>query len=627
MKKTFKILLFISLLFIGKVGAAPANTAFTDDNFYECIISKLNTDGYNSVYDRDSNTYKVTDAELKSITVLKCNEANITSVSGLGLMTELTDLNLSDNNISSIELTKNTKIKNLLLSNNGISSIDLTKNTNLENLYLDGNNISSLNLTNNTNLLVLNINKNKISSLDLTKNTKLMDLKATENAIVSQSKAVFKGSTLNLTLPIKFPAESEWSNTSWITKDANIAGVNQKGSVNALKSGTVNIIGSYSDIYNVAFNITVAEISSEVYNIDDVAGTIAVNDSSISTILNNITVTNGEAMIYNASDKYVTSGKITQTGFKLKVMQSATILKTYSLTLVETVANNDLKTLEVKDYAIDFDKDKTNYTIIVENDVTRVEVKAEAEEKDAKVEITGNEELVEGSNTVTITVTGNDDTTKTYTINVIKQGDSNANQDSKANVYLEKLEVKGYELNFKEKVDYYDLKIEDDAESLEITATPVDSQAKVEIKGNHNLKNNSKIEIVVTSTDGSTRTYTINVIKNDRGLIRLVVIILALLALLLATVLCIILIKKHNDKKKDDNNNDDIEKTKEVKVLSDSNNIAFIENTKITDNENSEIHEQKTIKFRRICKRCGAVNTLTNDNCYLCGEHLEDGAE
>ena len=70
MKKVSKILLVVfTIMFFNKVSAAPANTSFNDDAFYDCIVVKLNTDGFNSVYDRDATTYVVTKEELESISV------------------------------------------------------------------------------------------------------------------------------------------------------------------------------------------------------------------------------------------------------------------------------------------------------------------------------------------------------------------------------------------------------------------------------------------------------------------------------------------------------------------------------------------------------------------------------
>lgn len=654
MKKLSKILLvFITIMFFDKVLAAPVNTAFADDAFYECIIVKLNTDGFNSLYDRNSETHNVTKEELETIRVLNCIESGIKDVKGLELLTNLEDLNLSNNEISTIDLSKNLKINHLLLSNNKLTAIDLTKNVMLENIYLDGNKINSLNLKNNSELLLLNINDNKLETLDLSNNKKLKDFKAINNAFNPVNEKMYKADTLTLKLPIIFPSESDfitkWQSASWKTKDANIATVNQKGTVTANKSGEVNIITSVENVYSVTYNIKVSEITSDVYNIDDVNETIALDTSNIETILENIKVVNGEAMIYNTKNKYVTSGNIAN-DYKLKVMSDAKVLKTYTLAIVEKVANNNLNSLTVKDYNIDFNQEKTNYTIIVENNVESVEVSAVAVSEDATVEIKGHDKLVVGGNTVTVTVTSKDKTTKTYTINVIRKASENDAHNSTADVYLETLEIKNYELNFDKKVKNYDLKINDEVKTLEINAISSDDQAAVEISGNENLKNGSKIEIKVTSPDGATAVYVINISKSNSNTWRIVTIALELLALLLLVILCIILINRHNKKRTSTNSkqkgkNLDINKTyekemivrekeneivpeqkitKEVTNITDGNKSIEIEKKQVDDYTKTETYLEKTIRFRRVCPHCGTVNVLTNEVCYLCGKEIDE---
>ena len=629
MKRIYKILsILLLIIFSNKILAAPANTSFTDDNLYSCIIVKLNTDGFNSVYDRDATTYEVTKEELQSITVLKCNELGIENTAGLELLTNLADLNLSDNSISSINLASNTKITNLLLSNNKLSNIDLSKNVALENLYLNGNNFATLDLSNNVNLLVLNVNNNKLSALDLSKNSKIMDLKASDSAFIDQTKIIFKGGSVTLTPNIKFPSENEsiqtWLTPSWSTKDANIATVNQKGTVKVDKEGTVNIIASVEGVYSITYNIKVSAITSDIYNIDDVNSTIDVDNANISTILSNIKVENDELMIYNTKDKYVTSGNITS-GYKLKVMANAQVLKTYTLNLVQAVANNDLANLEIKNYSLDFDKSRTNYTIIVENSVDTVEVNAIAEDSSASVKIDGNTELVSGANTVTITVTGKDKTTKTYTINVIKKAGEEEVKSSTSNVYLEKLQIKNYPIAFDRTVDYYDVRVESEVTSLEITAEASDNQATVEIRGNSELKNKSKIEIVVSATDGNTKTYTINIQKSSKNDWKLVLTILELIALLLMILLCIILIVKHNKKvkKAHENKKEKVVDEKKEEIKEKDNNELLIESTKtVVTRTKDDVHLEKTIRFRRVCPKCGSINVLTNEECYMCGKKL-----
>ena len=682
MKKYYRFFLILfPIIFLNKVAAAPPNTAFADDQFYNCIVVKLNTDGFNSVYDRDATTHEVTKEELESITVLKCNESSISNVKGLELLTNLTDLNLSDNSISSIDLTKNTKITNLLLSNNKLSTIDLSKNVAIENLYLNGNNLSALNLKNNTNLLVLNVNNNKLAGLDLTSNNKIMDFKASDNAFKTITKYLFKGDSLTLVQDIKFPSDNtniqSWLTPIWSTKDANIATVNQKGTVRADKSGTVLIVASVEDVYSINYSIKVSEITSDVYNIDDVNSNIAVDNASIKTILSNINVVNGEPMIYNASNKYVTSGNISN-DFKLKVIQDAQVLKTYTLTLVKDVVNNDLESLEIKNYSIDFDKDKTNYTVIVEDTVDKIEIVAKAVEPSAKVKIEGNEALEAGTNTVTITITGEDNTTKTYTISVIKKSKEAETQNNTSNVYLEKLEIKGYKIDFDKKVDYYNVKVDGDTKKLEIKATAADNQASVTINGNRDLKNKSKIEIVVSALDGSKKTYIINVEKDDSNDFKLILTILELVALFLLILLCIILISKHKKKKKKNANNissiktdmkekvdeptrefkkvsnekilgssrnpsettrefkrtsdenllnslknSDIEATKEFSIISTENTVN-VSKKKVDDYTKTDAYLEKTLRFRRVCPKCGAINVLTNEECYMCGVNLDE---
>ena len=642
MKKVNKILLVVfTIMFCNKVLAAPVNTSFNDDAFYECIIIKLNTDGFNSVYDRDTTTHVVTKEELESISVLKCNESSIKDTKGIELLTNLTDLNLSDNSINAIDLSKNLKINNLLLSNNNLNNLNLSKNDALENLYLNGNKLTSIDLSNNKNLLVLNVNNNKLENLDLSNNTKITDLKANDNAFSLKQDKVFKGENLNLgtNLAIKLPDNLEaWKSISWLTKDANVATVNQKGVVTANKSGNVNIVATHGDVYAITYSIMVSEISSNVYNIDDVNETIAVDNADINTIISNIKVTNGEIMIYNASNKYVTSGNI-KDGYKLKIMNDAKVLKTYTLTIVESVANNDLENLIVKNYTIDFDKEKTNYTIIVNNDITKVEIEATPSESSAKVEITGNEELVVGGNTVVVTVTGTDNTTKTYTINVIRKASDDENQTSTADVYLESLKIENYSLNFDKKVFNYDLKIDYDLKELKIDAIASDNQATVEINGNENLKNNSKITISVTSLDGSSQVYTINIIKKNENLWKTIVSILELVALALLVALCIVLIIKHNKSKKGNTKKENkLSKTKniesvnktldkkitaEITTITDGEKTIEIEKRQVEDYTKSEAYLEKTIRFRRVCPHCGTVNVLTNENCYLCGEKLD----
>ena len=67
----------------------------------------------------------------------------------------------------------------------------------------------------------------------------------------------------------------------------------------------------------------------------------------------------------------------------------------------------------------------TEYTAAVPSDVTSITVSAPAKDGGAKVAVSGNDDLQDGENTITCTVTAEDgETTKTYTIMVTKSDDA-----------------------------------------------------------------------------------------------------------------------------------------------------------------------------------------------------------
>ena len=171
--------------------------------------------------------------------------------------------------------------------------------------------------------------------------------------------------------------------------------------------------------------------------------------------------------------------------------------------------NKDLKELTIEgDYTLtpEFSADVTEYDLNVDEDVDSIEIKGVADDENAKVEISGNDNLLMGINTVTIKVTSTDGTTKTYKINVIKGNVSEFG--------LAELSVDGYTLSpefnsneYSYIVDVPDLSVT----SLKINALTNDENAEVEIIGADNLvQGENIITILVKNADGeNTVTYQI----------------------------------------------------------------------------------------------------------------------
>jgi len=164
----------------------------------------------------------------------------------------------------------------------------------------------------------------------------------------------------------------------------------------------------------------------------------------------------------------------------------------------------------------EFNKQIYNYAVTVGEDVDNLNVTAVPENNKATISITGNTNLKEGNNTVTVRVTAQDKkTVNTYTINVTK-----ANDEAKSNAFLQSIFVEDIKLipDFSSEIFDYDLgKIENDIESLKISAFPVNENAKIDIIGNTNLVSGENIiKIIVTSENGKLQnTYNLKVIKEN----------------------------------------------------------------------------------------------------------------
>lgn len=185
--------------------------------------------------------------------------------------------------------------------------------------------------------------------------------------------------------------------------------------------------------------------------------------------------------------------------------QTAYITSAYLSTEKPEESNEkNLKSLTIDgDYELTpkFNKDVTEYSLSVGSDVESIKINAEAVDNNAKVEIIGNDKLLEGENTIEIKVTAEDGTVRTYKINVTK-GEEIVSTD----FGLSELSVSGYTLtpNFSTNVYEYKLDIEDETvTSLDVNANSTVEGATVDIAGNNNLKlGENIITILVKSEDG-----------------------------------------------------------------------------------------------------------------------------
>lgn len=182
---------------------------------------------------------------------------------------------------------------------------------------------------------------------------------------------------------------------------------------------------------------------------------------------------------------------------------------------------NNLNSLssDIGTFDTEFDKDVTVYTLIVPSDAKEVILSGSLEDPLSTVDGLYKYELNENKTTAIITVTAEDGSTKTYTVYIIKERPVVATPVVyyySSNNYLKILDIDGYELEFNRDVTDYQISVDSDVKSLDITAVAEDSRARVEITGNEGFKTGKNaVVITVKAENGDIREYKLLVNKDS----------------------------------------------------------------------------------------------------------------
>lgn len=185
-----------------------------------------------------------------------------------------------------------------------------------------------------------------------------------------------------------------------------------------------------------------------------------------------------------------------------------------SVNITRKSSINNLYSLDASIGTFDtaFDKDVTVYTLTVPYDTKEVILSGSLEDILSTVDGLFKYELTEDKTTAIITVTAEDGSTKVYTVYIVKEKPPVVPTPVvyyySSNNYLKTLEAKGYEIKFDRDILEYELNVNNDVKSLDITAIAEDSRSRVEITGNENFKTGKNTVIIsVKAENGDVREY------------------------------------------------------------------------------------------------------------------------
>ena len=193
-----------------------------------------------------------------------------------------------------------------------------------------------------------------------------------------------------------------------------------------------------------------------------------------------------------------------------------------SVNITRKSSINNLYSLDasVGTFDIVFDKDITVYTLTVPYDTKEVILSGSLEDTLSTVDGLYKYELSEDKTTAIITVTAEDGSTKVYTVYIIKEKPPVVPTPVvyyySSNNYLKTLEAKGYEIKFDRDTLEYELSVNNDVKSLDITAIAEDSRSRVEITGNENFKTGKNtVVITVKAENGDVKEYKLIVTRKS----------------------------------------------------------------------------------------------------------------
>ena len=105
----------------------------------------------------------------------------VKSLRGIEFFAKLTSLNCNFDQLTELDVSKNTALTSLSCAGNQLTELDVSNNTALTLLYCDGNQLTELDVSKNTALEYLSCDSNQLTELDVSKNTALEILYCSSN--------------------------------------------------------------------------------------------------------------------------------------------------------------------------------------------------------------------------------------------------------------------------------------------------------------------------------------------------------------------------------------------------------------------------------------------------------------
>ena len=143
-----------------KKGIKIGSNTFPDEKFRAYILKKI---------DKDGDGY-LSETEIAETTSITCADRSISSLKGIEYFVNVQSIDCRGNNLTQLDVSKNTALEDLDCSENNLTQLDVSKNIYLRGLACFENNLTQLDVSKNTVLEKLACQQNNLIQLDVSKN-------------------------------------------------------------------------------------------------------------------------------------------------------------------------------------------------------------------------------------------------------------------------------------------------------------------------------------------------------------------------------------------------------------------------------------------------------------------------
>ena len=153
------------------VAVSPEN--FPDANFLTYVAEALDKDGDGAL----------SADEIAAVTEIDCDNRSIASLEGIGYFTNLETLSCRSNQLTTLDVSRNTQLTKLLCSDNQLTVLDVSANTALTYLACGVNQLTALDLSTAPALESLICGDNQLTELNVSANPALTTLRCIGNCL------------------------------------------------------------------------------------------------------------------------------------------------------------------------------------------------------------------------------------------------------------------------------------------------------------------------------------------------------------------------------------------------------------------------------------------------------------